>query len=466
MESLSIQTDFASSGSHNSAFSILPSPSTFFFSGPTFPSPTFEQYPTADYHEHFASLTELPALSHSTESSATPSAAGSERSASPASSYPSTPQGSPLPEPSHVAIGGDKAVESQFMSAIGQKFDGAADGFATHGFVPAHPSQHPFDCAPETPFAAPPLSAPLPHRAYAASNVDQLELASSLVQHQPAPMNHHVAAPQAQAAYAQQTFSLGAPQGAFVHPPQHHQHQHQHQVIAYSTGPMTHGNIAYALPHPAPPPAAIETPHGTYYFVPNVVPSSAPLPPAHEPIQLPTPPPMAAIESTPAPASNHAGYVQLANGLTAGVAIAQASKATRSSTGATATIQIGDQKIRLPVGQGKRGSTKRPAKKDQVKRFICPHPGCGRAFARNFNMQSHHKSHLGIREFNCPHCPKKFSRRHDRARHCSAVHDSHVDRNGNIAGHGSVSSGSPSASFDDEFDEHDDDKAPLVDLAD
>ncbi|KAM0748056.1 hypothetical protein T439DRAFT_291835 [Meredithblackwellia eburnea MCA 4105] len=64
--------------------------------------------------------------------------------------------------------------------------------------------------------------------------------------------------------------------------------------------------------------------------------------------------------------------------------------------------------------------------KNQLKRFVCPHPDCGRAFARNFNMQSHLKSHLGIRDFDCPHCPKKFSRRHDRARHCAAVHDSHI----------------------------------------
>ena len=42
-------------------------------------------------------------------------------------------------------------------------------------------------------------------------------------------------------------------------------------------------------------------------------------------------------------------------------------------------------------------------------------------------MQSHLKSHLGIRDFDCPHCTKKFSRRHDRARHCSAVHDSRIE---------------------------------------
>ena len=66
-----------------------------------------------------------------------------------------------------------------------------------------------------------------------------------------------------------------------------------------------------------------------------------------------------------------------------------------------------------------------PKKKNTTKRFLCPHPGCGRAFARNFNLGSHVKSHLGIRDFNCPECPKKFSRRHDRARHCAAVHDLH-----------------------------------------
>lgn len=64
-------------------------------------------------------------------------------------------------------------------------------------------------------------------------------------------------------------------------------------------------------------------------------------------------------------------------------------------------------------------------------------------------MQSHLKSHLGIRDcasssalenrraradFNfvvppvdCPYCTKKFSRRHDRARHCSAVHNAQID---------------------------------------
>ncbi|GAA5876768.1 hypothetical protein JCM3774_003468 [Rhodotorula dairenensis] len=95
-------------------------------------------------------------------------------------------------------------------------------------------------------------------------------------------------------------------------------------------------------------------------------------------------------------------------------------------------------KIRLPVGQGKRGSTKRKYeaanKKDASRRFTCPHPGCGRGFARNFNMQSHYKSHLGVREYDCLWCTKRFSRRHDRARHCVTVHDAVVDRDGTITG--------------------------------
>lgn len=157
---------------------------------------------------------------------------------------------------------------------------------------------------------------------------------------------------------------------------------HQPQFAPPAPAPQQqYSTASYALPHSAPPPAAIETPHGTYYFVPNlnVVPSVAPTPvmATVEPIQLPTPPPHNAVVSplniptpSPSPPQSQAGYVKLSNGLTAGVAIAQATTARRSASGATATVVVGGQKLRLPVGQGKRGSTKRPAKKDQVKRFV------------------------------------------------------------------------------------------------
>ncbi|GAA6017038.1 hypothetical protein JCM11491_006138 [Sporobolomyces phaffii] len=62
------------------------------------------------------------------------------------------------------------------------------------------------------------------------------------------------------------------------------------------------------------------------------------------------------------------------------------------------------------------------SKEPPEKKFICPHPACGRAFARHFNLNSHIKSHQGIREFKCPECGKLFSRKHDCTRHCVAIH--------------------------------------------
>ncbi|GJN93037.1 hypothetical protein Rhopal_006082-T1 [Rhodotorula paludigena] len=262
------------------------------------------------------------------------------------------------------------------------------------------------------------------------------------------------------------------------------QQQQGGQFVPVQFTTINGATYAVAVPVSQPQPAAIETPHGTYYFVPNPaqpiigpVSTSAPAPVEHSQSQpqpqIVAPVPVAAASAAPVPAAP-----QVLEAV-AEQSDPPADAALVLPTGATVPASAlpsmtAQQKIRLPVGQGKRGSTKRAPKKDQAKRFFCPHPGCGRPFTRNYNMQSHYKSHLGIREFTCPHCPKKFSRRHDRARHCAAVHDVHVDRDGNLPGcstasHSGASSagaGSPRAAdeFDDVDDDDDDELAPAFDL--
>lgn len=293
----------------------------------------------------------------------------------------------------------------------------------------------------------------------------------------------------------QQGYNVGAAQG-FV-------------PVQFTT--VTGVTYAVALPvATTPQAAAIETPHGTYFFVPSAhsqhlapttsaQPPNVPLgmlptpPPTHEatlpvlpecPSSLPPPPislnlnaeeeaePRArAARSKPrsSPRSTKPHTAQAANKTRAESAqleaplhdvekqqdcvgpaksssfqlpqgpSAAAIAAENAAKAAALVAALGPaHKIRLPVGQGKRGSTKRkhesPNKKASSRRFTCPHPGCGRGFARNFNMQSHYKSHLGVREYDCLWCNKKFSRRHDRARHCVTVHDAVVDREGTITG--------------------------------
>jgi len=100
MQGLSIKTDFPSNQG-GVDFSILPSPSTFFLSSLNSfqQSPTYDQYPhsATDYHSHFKQepaieqdYAILPSLSSQESSS-------NGRSPSPASSFPSTPPGSPIP---------------------------------------------------------------------------------------------------------------------------------------------------------------------------------------------------------------------------------------------------------------------------------------------------------------------------------------------------------------------------------
>lgn len=309
--------------------------------------------------------------------------------------------------------------------------------------------------------------------------------------------------------------------------PHAHQQQQQHQLYLHSQQQQCYNagaaqgfvpvqfttvtGVTYAVAIPVAATqqaAAIETPHGTYFFVPsaqaqNLAPSTSAQPPNVPLGMLPTPPPThdaslpvppeCPSSLPPLPISLNQNVEEEAQPRAHAPAKPRSSPRSTKSQTAKATKTRGESvqaeaplheavkqqdrvgpaksssfqlpqgpsaaaiaaenaakaaalvaalgpahKIRLPVGQGKRGSTKRkhdsPTKKASSRRFTCPHPGCGRGFARNFNMQSHYKSHLGVREYDCLWCDKKFSRRHDRARHCVTVHDAVVDREGTITG--------------------------------
>ncbi|BGP34737.1 hypothetical protein JCM10296v2_006559 [Rhodotorula toruloides] len=277
-----------------------------------------------------------------------------------------------------------------------------------------------------------------------------LDFPPAVAQQQPAPpaqQQHAFYSPQA-GAYPQQQQQQQQPQSSFQFVANPSQPQ-PYVPVQFTT--LNGATYAVAVPVSSQTPQAIETPHGTYYFVPSSLPpvqqqQQAPTPQTIQAVSPPAPSPPA-VESPPEP--THAPTQGLRTRSMAGGRPKRAPLTSSSivvPSGTHAAVQAAtnaalavanvatlssQQKIRLPVGQGKKGSTKRrPPKKEQPKRFVCPHPGCGRPFTRNFNMQSHYKSHLGIREFDCPACPKKFSRRHDRARHCAAVHELFVDREG------------------------------------
>ncbi|KAI9364516.1 hypothetical protein DFJ73DRAFT_620011 [Zopfochytrium polystomum] len=51
--------------------------------------------------------------------------------------------------------------------------------------------------------------------------------------------------------------------------------------------------------------------------------------------------------------------------------------------------------------------------------FMCPIEGCGKIFARKFNLKTHLNTHdpERARPFQCPDCEKTFVRFHDLDRH-------------------------------------------------
>ncbi|GAA5921095.1 hypothetical protein JCM3775_004090 [Rhodotorula graminis] len=493
-------------------FSVLPSPSHFFGGGSLaayLPSPSTAAF---DYQASFGDFS-VPLHESSASSASTPepswSAGGSDRASSPATSHHSTPRGSPVLDKAVVVEGTRAAVNPyegawagdasfEYASLLVETkpiLDLARGTSSQHSALPTASFNHgSFSSSSvvdhlEAPVAlnaaamyafAPPAPSPVAlepqHQGQFAAAVQRFELPSPAASHAsyaqyqveqtPSPYQQHPYAHphhQAEALFSQGAASAGFTAGQFAaaisdqaalatvaaQQQQRYQQQQQHLQFQAINGAI----YAVAVPVSAPAPAAIETPHGTYYFVPAPgtaapVPSSATSAVQGAPVAVAQSQPVVEREQSrpvevkaspsPAPAPPKPK-------VTAPVVVPAASPDQEATfvlpTGATVPVSAlpvamgTQQKIRLPVGQGKKGSTKRrPAKKEQVRRFTCPHPGCGRAFARNFNMASHYKSHLGVREFQCPVCPKMFSRRHDRARHCAAVHDEHIDREGNFAG--------------------------------
>ncbi|GAA6057078.1 hypothetical protein JCM3770_001447 [Rhodotorula araucariae] len=446
-------------------FSVLPSPSTLFAgtSGNpvvdyTLPSPSTAAF---EYQAAFSAYSGHPhAAPTSVESTPEPPAwfSDSSHASSPASSFHSSPRGSPLLDKAVVVIADDQAsaldpyeraipeeAASDHLIGKGEP-DLASEPLSQHPLVPGGAALQLATCA------------SFPHgvdRTIDTANIDPMGAYAAAQQPDDprAPQQHFAApslAPNACLAYNQEYFDASAYhlQQAYMSPPPAYAAAHagfssaqfavdsgeisvaqsqQQGFVPLQFTTISGATYAVAVPVSAPVPAAIETPHGTYYFVPNPAPLPVVTAQSAELQQ------QKLEQTSPAPAPVVPAPIPV---------VANQEPAFVLSTGATVpasalpSAMAPQQKIRLPVGQGKRGSTKRLVKKDQPKRFVCPHPGCGRAFARNFNMSSHYKSHLGVREFACHVCPKLFSRRHDRARHCAAVHDEHVDRDGNVAGAG------------------------------
>ncbi|KAM0786969.1 hypothetical protein ACM66B_002387 [Microbotryomycetes sp. NB124-2] len=180
-------------------------------------------------------------------------------------------------------------------------------------------------------------------------------------------------------------------------------------------------------PVPAPAFSSLQTPQGTFYFVPHKTAAVAAqafsdmAATSTNSIDLP------ALPDLPVASEQLSRNVEPLEPKPV-VRIAEQSREPITGADTSSLIKRKTEPVVKPVKKSAGSSSKKPRKpRSTVKRFMCPQEGCGRAFARNFNMQSHLKSHLDIREFDCPLCPKKFSRRHDRGRHCATVHDYHVD---------------------------------------
>lgn len=199
-----------------------------------------------------------------------------------------------------------------------------------------------------------------------------------------------------------------------------------HATRPQYSAPAQHQHTTVPAVNSFPAMSSIETPQGTFYFVPNsaVVTQQHALPMATSMLVTP-----AAASNTPVGVSGPAGIalamptpIHPAMPLNLDVteyspqhspaeewasqdaSEEQEEQKPEATTGLEASpmSSIIAPKVKSASNtsnsKGKKGGKKTAAGKNSSRRFMCPHEGCGRAFARNFNMQSHLKSHLGIRD--------------------------------------------------------------------
>lgn len=213
----------------------------------------------------------------------------------------------------------------------------------------------------------------------------------------------------------------------------------QHQFALQHQQPVPYAVAAPASTagHFPPLMSSIETPQGTFYFVPNTQSHLAALAQLQPQLQslpqqrqqqfhqqaAPAPAPALSPVAAPAPVPSPslAMPIPIHPSATQALPFVQEFDATESPNvsvnGSEQWEATQDQeeqgdddeqyeqkaastgKAKSPSTRGgKKGKKGAVSSKGQSKRFMCPHEGCGRGFARNFNMQSHLKSHLGIRD--------------------------------------------------------------------
>lgn len=100
--------------------------------------------------------------------------------------------------------------------------------------------------------------------------------------------------------------------------------------------------------------------------------------------------------------------------------------ASSSSAGAGAGIVSATMLVNPPIQNVTTSATQAASasRRKNDAQFVCPVPGCGSQFTRQFNLRSHLRSHADERPFKCPApgCDKAFARAHDAKRHHETLH--------------------------------------------